>query len=65
MIMMTYLNDIEGSPDTNILRSISSKISDYRSEIRELNIEFISTNEEKDVQLINSIRKTFLSRKSI
>ena len=49
--------DIEGSPDTNILRSISSKISDYRSEIRELNIEFISANEEKALQLINSIRE--------
>ena len=56
--------DIEGSPDTNILRSISSKISDYRSEIRELNIEFISANEEKDVQLINSIRENVSFKKN-
>ena len=56
--------DIEGSPDTNILRSISSKISDYRSEIRELNIEFISANEEKDLQLINSIRENVSFKKN-
>ena len=56
--------DIEGSPDTNILRSISSKISDYRSEIRELNIEFISANEEKDIQLINSIRENVSFKKN-
>jgi len=56
--------DIEGSPDTNILRSISSKISDYRSEIRELNIQFISANEEKDVQLINSIRENVSFKKN-
>ena len=56
--------DIEGSPDTNILRSISSKISDYRSEIRELNIEFISANEEKDFQLINSIRENVSFKKN-
>ena len=56
--------DIEGSPDTNILRSISSKISDYRSEIRELNIEFISANEEKDVQLVNSIRENVSFKKN-
>ena len=56
--------DIEGSPDTNILRSISSKISGYRSEIRELNIEFISANEEKDFQLINSIRENVSFKKN-
>ena len=56
--------DIEGSPDTNILRSISSKISDYRSEIRELNIEFISANEERNIQLINSIRESVSFKKN-
>ena len=56
--------DIEGSPDTNILRSISSMISDYRSEIRELNIEFISANEEKNIQLINSIRESVSFKKN-
>ena len=56
--------DVEGSPDTNILRSISSMISDYRSEIRELNIEFISANEEKNTQLINSIRESVSFKKN-
>ena len=56
--------DVEGSPDTNILRSISSMISDYRSEIRELNIEFISANEEKNIQLINSIRESVSFKKN-
>ena len=56
--------DIEGSPDTNILRSISSKISDYQSEIRELNIEFISANEERNIQLINSIRESVSFKKN-
>ena len=56
--------DVEGSPDTNILRSISSIISDYRSEIRELNIEFISANEEKNIQLINSIRESVSFKKN-
>ena len=56
--------DIEGSPDTNILRSISTKISDYRSEIRELNIEFISANEERNIQLINSIRESVSFKKN-
>ena len=56
--------EIQGSSDTNILRSITNKITNYRSEIRELNEQFINASEEQNIQLINSVREEFSFRKN-
>ena len=56
--------DIKGSEDTDILKSIGDKISDYRSEIRELNIQFVEASQEEDAQLVNSIRGEFDFKKN-
>ena len=42
---------VNGSDDTEILKSIENKITNYRSEIRELNINFVEASQNRDFEL--------------
>ena len=53
----SFTTKILGSTDTDVLIGIGDKISNYRLEIRELNMAFIDANNEKNIQKINSIRE--------
>ena len=53
-----------GSDDTEILKSIENKITNYRSEIRELNINFVEASQNRDFELVNSIQSEFDFKKN-
>ena len=55
---------VNGSDDTEILKSIENKISNYRSEIRELNINFVEASQNRDFELVNSIQSEFDFKKN-
>ena len=55
---------VNGSDDTEILKSIENKITNYRSEIRELNINFVEASQNRDYELINSIQSEFDFKKN-
>ncbi|RPG64673.1 MAG: TlpA family protein disulfide reductase [Flammeovirgaceae bacterium TMED290] len=55
---------VDGSDDTEILKSIENKITNYRSEIRELNINFVEASQNRDYELINSIQSEFDFKKN-
>ena len=55
---------VNGSDDTEILKSIENKITNYRSEIRELNINFVEASQNRDFELINSIQSEFDFKKN-
>ena len=50
---------VNGSDDTEILKSIENLITNYRSEIRELNINFVEASQNRDFELVNSIQSEF------
>ena len=55
---------VNGSDDTEILKSIENKITNYRSEIRELNINFVEASQNRDFELVNSIQSEFDFKKN-
>ena len=55
---------VSGSDDTEILKSIENKITNYRSEIRELNINFVEASQNRDFELVNSIQSEFDFKKN-
>ena len=55
---------VNGSDDTEILKSIENKITNYRSEIRELNINFVEASQNRDYELVNSIQSEFDFKKN-
>ena len=55
---------VNGSDDTEILKSIENKITKYRSEIRELNINFVEASQNRDYELVNSIQSEFDFKKN-
>ena len=55
---------VSGSDDTEILKSIENKITNYRSEIRELNINFVEASQNRDYELVNSIQSEFDFKKN-
>ena len=55
---------VNGSDDTEILKSIENKITNYRSEIRELNINFVEASQNRDFELANSIQSEFDFKKN-
>ncbi len=55
---------VNGSDDTEILKSIENLITNYRSEIRELNINFVEASQNRDFELVNSIQSEFDFKKN-
>ena len=55
---------VNGSDDTEILKSIENLITNYRSEIRELNINFVEASQNRDFELVNSIQSVFDFKKN-
>ena len=55
---------VNGSDDTEILKSIENKITNYRSDIRELNINFVEASQNRDFELVNSIQSEFDFKKN-
>ena len=55
---------VNSSDDTEILKSIENKITNYRSEIRELNINFVEASQNRDFELVNSIQSEFDFKKN-
>ena len=55
---------VNGSDDTEILKSIENKITNYRSEIRELNINFVEASQNRNFELVNSIQSEFDFKKN-
>ena len=55
---------VNGSDDTEILKSIENLITNYRSEIRELNINFVEASQNRDIELVNSIQSEFDFKKN-
>lgn len=55
---------VNGSDDTEILKSIENKITNYRSEIRELNINFVEASQNRDFELVNNIQSEFDFKKN-
>ena len=55
---------VNGSDDTEILKSIENLITNYRSEIRELNINFVEASQNRDYELVNSIQSEFDFKKN-